>query len=93
MTTLYMPSERISIRGLFSKPQLHKQSVQEPAHRKLICFGGKTYTALLERESDPAQPGIVNGSILELPGCNSWGKSEPEALAALHEALELYLEN
>lgn len=93
MTTLYMPSERISIRGLFSKPQLQKQSIQVPAHRKVIYFGGKTCTALLERESDPVHPSVVNGSILELPGCNSWGKSEPEALAALHEALELYLED
>ena len=47
------------------------------------------YTVVLEREAD----GGFVVSVPVLPGCVSQGNSRAEALANIHEALELYIED
>jgi predicted RNase H-like HicB family nuclease len=48
----------------------------------------KEYTLIIERGED----GLLIGSILELPGCHTQGKTIEELLFNIREAIELYLE-
>jgi predicted RNase H-like HicB family nuclease len=47
------------------------------------------YTVVLEKEAD----GGYVASVPALPGCVSQGDSRSEALANIHEAIELYIED
>jgi predicted RNase H-like HicB family nuclease len=47
------------------------------------------YTVVLEQEPDGGYVASVPG----LPGCVSQGDTRSEALANIHEAIELYLED
>ncbi len=47
------------------------------------------YTVILEKESDGGFVAIVPA----LPGCVSQGDSREEALANIHEAIDLYVED
>jgi len=48
----------------------------------------REYTLIIERGED----GYFIGSILELPGCHTQGKTIEELLENIKEAIELYLE-
>lgn len=48
----------------------------------------REYTLIIERGED----GLLIGSILELPGCHTQGKTIEELLFNVKEAVELYLE-
>lgn len=49
----------------------------------------KEYYMVIERD----QAGWYVGSILELPGCHTQGRTIEELTARMHEAIELYLED
>jgi len=48
----------------------------------------RDYTLIIERGED----GLLVGSILELPGCHTQGKTIEDLLSNIKEAIELYLE-
>ena len=48
----------------------------------------KDYTLIIEKGED----GYFIGSIVELPGCYTQGKTIEEVLSNIKEAVELYLE-
>jgi len=48
----------------------------------------KDYTLIIEKGED----GYFIGSIVELPGCHTQGKTIEEVLSNIKEAVELYLE-
>jgi predicted RNase H-like HicB family nuclease len=54
---------------------------------------GKTYTIILQPETDPEFEGYYNASVPALPGCFSYGTNREEALGNIREAIELYLED
>ncbi len=47
-----------------------------------------SYTVVLTHEED----GRVSASVPALPGCHTWGETQSDAIAMVHEAIELYLE-
>ncbi len=49
----------------------------------------RKYTVILE----PGEDGYIVAQCPALPGCWSQGKTQDEALANIHEAIELYLES
>jgi len=49
----------------------------------------RKYTVILE----PGEDGYVVAQCPALPGCWSQGRTQDEALANIHEAIELYLES
>ncbi len=54
---------------------------------------GKSYTIILQPETDPEFEGYYNASVPALPGCFSYGSTREEALGNIKEAIELYLED
>lgn len=48
----------------------------------------KEYTLIIEKGED----GYFIGSIVELPGCHTQGKTVEEVFSNIKEAVELYLE-
>ena len=50
----------------------------------------RTYVFPVELEQD--EDGRWSASIPLLPGCSAWGRSKEEALRALREAAQAYLE-
>ena len=51
----------------------------------------KTYVFKVELEQD--EDGRWGGGIPSLPGCAAWGHTQEEALDALRDAAELYVED
>jgi len=51
-------------------------------------MAGRTYHVVVEKDED----GWFVGSVPELPGCHTQGKTEKELLERMREAIELYLE-
>ena len=49
----------------------------------------KEYTILIER----GQEGSLIGTVVELPGCHTQGRTIDELLANMREAIELYQES
>lgn len=51
-------------------------------------MAGKTYHVVVEKDVT----GWLVGSVPELPGCHTQGKTQDELMANVREAIELYLE-
>ncbi|HXY47653.1 MAG TPA: type II toxin-antitoxin system HicB family antitoxin [Thermoplasmata archaeon] len=51
-------------------------------------MAGKTYHVVVEKDED----GWFVGSVPELPGCHTQGKTVRELMDRMREAIELYLE-
>lgn len=59
----------------------------------MVRASGKTYTVILQEETDLDFEGYFNVSVPALPGCFTYGKNREEALTNVREAIELYLED
>ena len=61
--------------------------------RNLKSKNKKTYTIILQPETDPDLNGYCNALVPALPGCPSYGENRAQALTNIREAIELYLED
>ena len=59
---------------------------------KIKARGGKVKTYIFKVEFDQDDDGRWSASIPSLPGCGVWGYTQQEALAALKDASQAYLE-
>jgi len=59
----------------------------------MVRANGRTYTVILQEETDPDFQGYFNVSVPALPGCFTYGKNREEALTHAREAIEVYLED
>lgn len=55
--------------------------------------GGNVKTYVLQVELEQDEDGRWGAGIPSLPGCAAWGYTQEEALDALRDAAELYLED
>lgn len=53
----------------------------------------RTYTIILQPETDPDFKGYYNALVPALPGCISYGENRAQALTNIREAIELYIED
>jgi predicted RNase H-like HicB family nuclease len=65
------------------------QKMEMPAIRSIpVVIAAKSYQALLYAEPE----GGFTVTVLELPGCITYGENIDQALALAKEAIELYVE-